>query len=81
MEGQQQEKYRYEREYLGTTITAQNYKEIRDKKDGRQQINFHNKHLRAYLRGYDRFTFGVDNDGDPIFHKVQQQIKKIKIEL
>lgn len=55
------EKKEYDREYLGITITAQNYREVL-KKEGRMGINFHNKHLRCYLRGDKKFTFGCERD-------------------
>lgn len=54
---------RYDRTYLGTTITAQNYKEILEK-EGRDGINFHTKHLRAYLKGKKTFTHGFNRDED-----------------
>ncbi len=43
-----------ERKYLGVTITAENYREILEK-EGRDGINFHTKHLRAYLKGSKTF--------------------------
>jgi hypothetical protein len=42
------------REYLGVTITSKNYREILEK-EGRDGINFHTKHLRAYLKGKTTF--------------------------
>lgn len=45
----------YDRRYLGVTITAQNYREILEK-EGREGINFHTKHLRAYLKGKKTFN-------------------------
>lgn len=44
------EQKQYERAYLGITITAQNYREILAK-EGRDGINQHTKHLKAYLKG------------------------------
>lgn len=57
------------REFTGVIITAENYKEILEK-EGREGINFHNKHLRSYKKGYERFSFGRDAKGILIFHKV-----------
>lgn len=66
------------REFLGTLVTAKNYNEIMTK-EGRDGINFHNKHLRAYKQGKTYFTHGirVNEDGDklgPMIHQVQQKL-------
>jgi len=78
------EKQKYTRKYLGVTITAQNYKEILEK-EGRDGINFHTKHLKAYLAGKQTFRhkFKRDENGNvlrnawgfPIYNEftVQQQ--------
>lgn len=50
-----------ERKYLGVTITATNYREILEK-EGRDGINFHTKHLRAYLKGKKTFTHKWQRD-------------------
>lgn len=55
------EKIKYERSYLGTTITAANYRQILNE-GGRSAINYHNKHLRAYLKGKKTFTHGFEKD-------------------
>lgn len=52
-----------ERQYLGITITAQNYKEILEK-EGRDGINYHTKHLRAYLKGKTNFKHKWMRDGE-----------------
>ena len=56
-------KPKYEREYLGVTITAKNYREILEK-EGREGINFHTKHLRAYIKGMVTFTHGFKKNED-----------------
>ncbi len=50
-----------ERRYLGITVTASNYREILEK-EGRNGINFHTKHLRAYLKGKTTFTHRWQRD-------------------
>ncbi len=72
------EQPKYDRKYLGVTITGENYKEIL-LSAGRDSINFHSKHLNAYLKGRDTFTHGwvVDLNGFPIrkqVHQVQQKL-------
>lgn len=34
---------------------------------------FYNKHLKAYLKGFSRFPFGRDVNGNQKFHPVQQE--------
>lgn len=68
----------FNREYLGVTVTAQNYREVHP--IGKPSMrNFHSKHLRAYLKGNDSFMHGYTYDElgirHPISHKVQQKIK------
>lgn len=80
-------KAKYDRQYLGITVTAQNYRElmdaaIKDGKNPRYEINYHNKHLKAYLKGRDTFTYGFryDEDGNkvgPAIFKVQEKLTKI----
>lgn len=75
-------KPKYDRQYLGVTITKENYKEIFEK-EGRDGINFHTKHLRAYLKGKSYFTHGqeIDSQGDivgPKIHKVLAKINLVK---
>lgn len=83
----------YTREYKGVTITAQTYAEIRDKHKAvnslspgylafRDEINFHTKHLRAYLKGAERFNHGYNRDKSgraisPKVHIVQAKLEKI----
>lgn len=67
------------RKYLGTFIDSSNYKEILEK-EGKFALNFHKKHLKAYIKGHDRFKHGkeVDKDGiktnRPAWHTVQQEV-------
>lgn len=87
-------KIKYLREYLGITITAQTYGEIREKHKVvnsaspgflafRDEINLHTKHLRAYLRGVETFTHGYNRDKEgraisPRVHTVQAKLEKIE---
>ena len=62
----------YNREYLGTIVTQENYRSLED-------LNFHRKHLKSYLKGRDNFTHGWDLDEEgnkvsPKIHNVQQKI-------
>lgn len=66
-------KTKYDREFQGTLITGQNYKEILEK-EGRDGVRFHAKHLLAYKRGQDSFAHGIDKNGFPIYHRVQQKL-------
>lgn len=77
-------KAQYTRNYLGVTITGDNYREILSK-EGRKGINFHTRHLEAYLSGNEQFPFGRKwNDfwmkWEPIFHKVKQKLTQINAE-
>ena len=56
-------KPKYEREYLGITITAKNYREILEK-EGREGINFHTKHLKSYIKGLESFNYGFEKNED-----------------
>lgn len=77
-------KQTYTRQYLGVTITAENYREILEK-EGRSGINFHTKHLKAYLKGNDKFRHGFmrneegkpvkDNWGYPLYNQFDVQSK------
>jgi len=37
--------------------------------ENNKEANFSKKELKAYLRGWERFSYGKDKDGQPIFHK------------
>jgi hypothetical protein len=45
------------REYLGTLVTASNYREIKNR-GGNDELKFHAKHLKAYLSGRKTFEHG-----------------------
>lgn len=69
---------KYDREFLGTLITKENYREILEK-EGRDGRNFHTKHLKAYKQGKTFFTHGVrvNEKGEhlgPMIHEVKQKI-------
>lgn len=73
---------KYDREFLGIIITPDNYAEIL-KRGGRDEINFHNKHLRAYKQGKVTFTHGVrvNEEGEklgPMFHQVQVKLNLVE---
>ena len=36
--------------------------------------NFDKAHLKAYLKGYENFRYGYDNDGNPVWYKVQGKL-------
>jgi hypothetical protein len=36
--------------------------------------NFDKAHLKAYLKGYQNFRYGYDNEGNPIWYKVQGRL-------
>ncbi len=62
-------KEKYTRKFLGEL----NYSNESDK----MKRAFHKKHLDAYVKGHDRFIFGIDNDGKPVFYNVQFKLIKI----
>lgn len=76
------------RQYLGITVTAENYRELMEaaKADGkppRHEINFHTRHLEAYLKGNEFFRHGnkYDKEGKivgPAFFKVKQELTPIE---
>ena len=39
---------------------------------------FDKKHLKAYLKGHQYFTFGRDIKNEPIWHEVKQELKTIE---
>ncbi len=41
--------------------------------DYKQQMSFHNKHLHAYLMGYERFAYKYDEFGQPKYYDVKQK--------
>jgi len=70
---------KYTREYQGVTVTAKNYRSILEGPGGRDELRFHAKHLRAYLRGKDSFFHGwiLNEKGEksrPSEHQVRQVI-------
>jgi hypothetical protein len=80
---------KFDRQYLGVTVTAENYRAILSGPGSRDELRFHAKHLRAYLKGKDTFIHGwewkevKDPETDevtlekvrPQVHNVQQSIK------
>ena len=44
---------------------------------GRIERNFEEKHLRAYIRGDRRFSFGFDKNHFPIWYDVKEVWSKI----
>ncbi len=49
---------KYDRQFLGTVVSQENYREILEK-EGRDGLNYHNKHLRAYKQGKTQFSHGI----------------------
>jgi hypothetical protein len=62
------------RKFGGSVITKDNYREILNQ-GGRDLINFHNKHLKAYLNGKTFFYHGRDAKGEKILRIVQQKFE------
>lgn len=55
------------REFLGKT---EGFKDV-------QEQRWEQKHLKAYLKGYERFTFGYEGQGldrHPVWHRVDQKL-------
>ena len=80
------ERIRYDRKYLGITVTASNYRELMelakaDGKDPRHEINYHTRHLEAYLKGNPTFKHGFryDKDGDVIGPAIFRVMSELKI--
>jgi hypothetical protein len=40
-----------------------------------RERNFEKAHLKAYLAGHKRFTFGFDITGNSIYYTVAQEVK------
>jgi hypothetical protein len=66
------------RQYLGTTITASNYREILDR-EGRDGINFHTKHLRAYLKGKKQFRHKFMRETVMVTNEKGEEVEEIRI--
>lgn len=60
------------KKFNGVLVTSKNYSELL-KEGGRDLINYHNKHLKAYLRDEQFFKHGFGEDGEPKFHPVLKQ--------
>lgn len=58
--------------FNGVLVTSENYRQLLEE-GGRDLINFHNKHLRAYLRDEQWFRHGIEEDGQPKMHPVLKQ--------
>lgn len=81
------EKPEFERRYKGVTVTAQNYRELMEaaEKAGfnpRHEINYHTRHLEAYLKGKKSFKHGwrYDEEGritGPAIFQVQEEWVKV----
>lgn len=66
------------RRYLGTTITASNYREILEK-EGRDGINFHTKHLRAYLKGKKTFRHKIMTEKVLVENEKGEKFEEVRI--
>ncbi len=42
--------------------------------ESKQEQRREQKHLKAYLKGYNRFTFGRDKERNPIYHPVLENL-------
>ncbi len=38
----------------------------------RKEANFEKKHLKAYLKGWDYFTYGRNKNNEPVWHKTKE---------
>lgn len=82
-----EDKPKWERRYLGITVTRDNYRELMrlaelSGKPPRHEINYHTRHLEAYLEGKNYFVHGFryDKDGDkigPAIFKVEQELVQV----
>lgn len=74
---------RHGRSYLGTIVTASNYREILSA-EGKDKIEFHKKHLKAYIQGKSTFYHGFTIPADitekakPIMHFVDQEYTAVE---
>lgn len=64
-------KKKLRRRFLGEVYTRKTY-------EGGMRIptwrlKFEDKHLKAYLKGYDTFTFGYNELGEKVVHRVKQE--------
>jgi hypothetical protein len=71
----------HERRFTGITVTAANYRELLEK-GGRHEMNYHSRHLEAYLAGKEVFKHGFryDEKGKvlgPKFYRVMQELVPI----
>jgi hypothetical protein len=78
LDQQEQPSYKYSRRFLGKVKDFEN----------KEEQKFENKHLKAYIKGHDKFIFGKEDVLDlkgnkigqkPKWHTVQQELLKIKI--
>jgi len=60
------------RHFGGKLSVFVNYKDDRQAAVGRVYRNLEKKHLKAYLRGDKKFTFGRDAHGVPMWYFVQE---------
>lgn len=45
--------------------------------ESKRERHFHQRMLRAYLKGRTHFFFGFDNFGDPVSHRVLINYKEV----
>lgn len=60
------------KKFNGVLVTSLNYKQLLEE-GGRDLINYHNKHLKAYLKDENWFQHGRNEDGSPKYHPVLKQ--------
>lgn len=83
-------KVKYDRKYLGITVTKENYRELMQKAidagmPPRHEINYHTRHLKAYLKGKTEFRHGYrySEEGKiigPAYFKVMEELIEIPVE-
>lgn len=70
-------KQKYTRSYGGVIVSSHNYQEVL-KAEGKDKVDFHNKHLKAYIKGRRTFKHGKDKFGEPIYHIVDQKYEIVE---
>lgn len=61
-----------------TKYTERRFLGVLPENPTKKQIRFHQKHERAYLKGYERFIFGYIQNSlgirVPVWHNVKQEV-------
>lgn len=60
------------KKFNGVVVTSSNYSSLMEE-GGRDIINYHNKHLKAYKKDENWFSHGRNEDGTAKMHPVLKQ--------